>query len=125
MNHNNYCEILEPPQNVADFHEMAAKKKAATKDRLCFIEDAIKVEIILAWSTRKKTFKPGFVVNCASALSCGEELSPKQRESLNNIICNFGININYWLDEDIRKTSLEEFYNKYEEANDGKYSDWD
>ena len=106
------------------YYEMDVEKKSAARNKLKYLDDKTKIEIILAWSINKKTFRTSFTCNCANLLAAGENLSPKMKDGLDNIICNFGINIDHWLDEDIRKTALEEFFEKYEEQNEGKYSDF-
>lgn len=75
-----------------------------------YLDDSLRLEIILAWSTTKNTFNSSFCASCLNQLASGKKLSPKQKECIENILISFKIDIDYWIDEKNRNNGLENYF---------------
>jgi curved DNA-binding protein CbpA len=89
---------------------LAEEKKEAARPGLARVDIATKLEIILAYSTTRKTFRPHFANSCLNQLAEGRKLSEKQIIAIDNVILSFQIDLDSWMDEDKRRSALEEFF---------------
>jgi len=99
---------------------LAKKKKEGLREKLFPLETARKLEIILAWSTTRPAFKTSFVCSCLNRMAEGHELTPKQIDSIDNILISFEINIDQWQQDELRNSALDCFVKNQE-----KTYDWD
>ena len=97
-------------------HRLAQEKKEAGRPKLARIDIATKLEIILAYSTTRPSFKPSFANSCLNQLAEGRKLSPKQCDSIDNIIGSFQIDVDLWLDEDRRNRALDIYFATQKES---------
>lgn len=89
---------------------LAEKKKEKERPRIQQLDIITKIEIILAYSTTRKSFRPHFANSCLNQLAEGRELTQRQIDSIDNVICSFQINLDYWMDDKIRQEAMEEFF---------------
>lgn len=82
------------------------KTKDAITKRLFTIDLGTKLEIILAWSTTKPSFNISFASSCLNCMAEGTELTNKQISCIDNIITQFKIDLDKWLDDSLRYDCL-------------------
>lgn len=95
-------------------------QRESVRNKIEGIDDATRLEIILAWSTTKKTFNSSFTASCLNQLANGNSLSPKQRSCIENILVSFNIDIEHWIQEEFRNEALEKYFdnNEFQDENE-------
>lgn len=113
-------EILIDPDLRRNYNKslretLAKKSKEEIQEKLFTIDTPTKLEIILAWSTTRPTFKPSFVLSCINRMAEGRELTDKQMDSIDNVIISFQIDVDQWLNDELRNSAIDKFFRNYEE----------
>jgi DnaJ-class molecular chaperone len=92
-------------------YHMAQAKEAAERAQLREMDPLTKLEIILAWSTTRPSFRTSFANSCFNQLAEGRALSNRQLNALDRILISFQIDLESWLNEKIRDQALEKYFN--------------
>ena len=88
------------------------KKKDTIREKLHSIDICTKIEIILAYSTTRPAFRTSFASSCLNRMAEGKELTRKQIEGIDNVICGFEIDVDFWLNDDLRNAAVDKFMKK-------------
>lgn len=110
-------EILIDPELRKNYNKslrdaLAKEKKERIQEKLFTIDTATKLEIILAWSTTRPSFKTSFANSCLNCMAEGRELTERQIDAIDNIILSFQIDVDIWLEDELRNSALEELIKK-------------
>lgn len=115
-------EILIDPELRKNYNKslrdgLAKEKNERIQEVLFTIDSATKLEIILAWSTTRPTFNTSFASSCLNRMAEGRELTEKQLNAIDNIILSFSIDIETWMDDELRASAISKFISKESENN--------
>lgn len=105
--------------------EQTQIKRETYQRKIADIDDATRLEIILAWSTTKKTFNSSFTASCLNNMAEGRPLSHRQRECIENIMISWEIDVEYWLDSKYREEALNEYFNRNSEETSNPFRAFD
>lgn len=113
-------EVLSNPKLRKDYdfrlsQEQNQEKEKNIREKLTGLDTIRKVEIILAWSTTRPSFRVSFALSCFNMLSAGQELSYNQLRGIDNVIARFKINLDHWNDEDRIQEGLDIFLRNQEQ----------
>ena len=98
-------------------HERVVEQEAERRrKRVAAIDLVTKLEIALGFSTFRRSFNYDFALSVLRQLSEGRLVSEKQKKAIDNILINFSIDLDRWLDDDFRQERLAIFYRNLEMA---------